>query len=97
MRLAILAKLTDDPATGCWIFAGATSGRSGKRQQHGGYGQTRVAGRNLYVHRVAFEAYMGPIPSGLVVDHLCRRQACCNPAHLEAVNLRRGNHHWETR
>src|SRR3546814_8231358 len=30
----------------------------------------------------------------LVIDHLCRNRACCNPAHMEAVtraeNLRRG-------
>src|SRR5690606_27089460 len=35
----------------------------------------------------------GPIPAGLVIDHLCGNTSCCNPEHLEAVtnaeNMRR--------
>src|SRR5690606_7471316 len=38
-----------------------------------------------YVHRVTYEAFVGPIPEGLEVDHLCRNRACCNPEHLEPV------------
>ena len=48
-------------------------------------------------HRVAYELYKGPFPTGMVIDHLCRRPACVNPNHLDAVtmqeNLRRGNHY----
>lgn len=47
-----------------------------------------------YAHRVAYEAIKGPIPEGLVIDHLCRVRWCCNPEHLEAVtneeNILRG-------
>jgi hypothetical protein len=32
-----------------------------------------------------YERYVGPIPEGLNIDHLCRVKACCNPAHLEPV------------
>jgi len=45
-------------------------------------------------HRFAYEQFIGPIPSGLTVDHLCFERRCVNPGHLEAVtneeNARRG-------
>lgn len=41
--------------------------------------------RSTSAHRRAYEVAVGAIPAGLVVDHLCRNRACCNPAHLEAV------------
>jgi hypothetical protein len=34
---------------------------------------------------VAYELAKGPIPDGLVIDHLCRVRHCVNPEHLEAV------------
>lgn len=41
-----------------------------------------------------YEAFVGPIPDGLQIDHLCRVRHCVNPAHLEPVtiaeNVRRG-------
>lgn len=43
---------------------------------------------------MAYREFVGEIPLGFTVDHLCRNRACCNPAHLEAVplleNIRRG-------
>lgn len=74
----------------CWIWPGAKTA--------GGYGQMRGGpGVKVYTHRAAYEALIGPIPEGLVLDHLCRNRACCNPAHLEpvtdAVNLERGIGH----
>lgn len=49
---------------------------------------------NLAAHRVAYRVLVGPIPDGLVLDHLCRNVLCVNPDHLrpvvERVNLLSG-------
>jgi hypothetical protein len=38
---------------------------------------------------------VGPIPRGLVIDHLCRNTICVNPDHMQVVTVRentlRGN------
>jgi hypothetical protein len=49
-----------------------------------GYG---VVYQDDRAHRVAYRLAVGPIPEGLVLDHLCRNPPCCNPAHLEPVTL----------
>ena len=52
-------------------------------------------GTTCGAHRAVYEVFYGPIPNGLVIDHLCRVRCCVNPAHLEAItqadNLRRGH------
>lgn len=67
------------------------------RTTTGGYGCFGVAGKTRRAHRVAYELTFGPIPNGLVVDHLCRVRHCVNPDHLEVVtqaeNHRRGVPH----
>ncbi len=50
-----------------------------------GYGRFRCNGRLWGAHRFAYEVTLGPIPEGLVLDHLCRNTACVNPSHLEPV------------
>jgi len=66
-----------------------------------GYGKAVVGyrghGRPIrkYAHRVMFEWWIGPVPKGLELDHLCRNRRCINPLHLEPVtraeNVRRGD------
>lgn len=55
-----------------------------------GYGRFYVPGWGAVPsHRVAVVLATGaPIPSGLDVDHLCRRTWCVKPQHLEAVERR---------
>lgn len=57
----------------CWVWTGAKQSR--------GYGNYR----GKLAHRVSYEKYVGEIPSGLTIDHLCRNRLCVNPEHLEAV------------
>lgn len=68
-------------ASGCWEWTGG--------RLPTGYGLfTRGTHDRTYSHRAAYEAFVGPIPSGMEIDHLCRNRGCCNPVHLEAVTPR---------
>lgn len=75
---------------GCWIWQ--------KRLDKDGYGAIVIDRMRFRAHRFAYEWFVGPVPVGLVLDHLCRVTSCVNPHHLEPVtsgeNTRRGvNHH----
>lgn len=58
-----------------------------------GYGQLWHGGKKWMAHRWSYEHFVGPIPDGSQIDHLCRNRKCCNPEHLEPIshdeNMRR--------
>lgn len=96
-------RLTRQQANGCWLWTGEGN--------TAGYGMFRPGpGKPRHMaHRWAYEAFTGPIPEGLEVDHACHtkdlscpggacpHRRCVNPAHLEAVsgseNTTRQRHH----
>jgi len=73
--------------TACWVWAAS--------KYSDGYGQFGVSPKHqIGSHRFAYNYWVGPIPDGLELDHLCRVRECCNPEHLEPVthkvNMLRG-------
>lgn len=67
----------------CVLWTGATV--------HNGYGVAWTGIRLIPAHRFAYQLYVGPIPDGLHLDHLCKNRRCCNPKHLQAVTLTENN------
>lgn len=89
--------IADD--SGCWLWQ--------KYLDSDGYASLKVNGKDTKAHRFSFTYFVGEIPDGLEIDHLChvaseckggaacRHRSCVNPSHLEPVttleNLLRGN------
>jgi hypothetical protein len=75
-----------DKTSTCWLWTAYCDEK--------GYGRFRLNGTMIRVHRWTYERFVGPIPDGLVIDHLCRVRNCVKPGHLEVVtdaeNWRRG-------
>lgn len=84
MNLTLGEHYRTDAKLGCWLWIKSF-------RNDCGYGQIGFweDGRNftLYAHRVSYEQFVGPIPEGLTLDHLCRNRACIRPEHLEPVTL----------
>lgn len=70
----------EEQENGCWEWQGHI--------ESNGYARFTVGDDRTGAHRWAYERYIGEIPEGLVIDHLCRNRACVNPGHLEPVTAR---------
>lgn len=62
---------------GCWLWTG--------RLSTGGYSQIT---NGTFTHRWSYQHFIGPIPKGMVVDHLCEVRHCVNPTHFAIVTQR---------
>ncbi|HGM5043037.1 TPA: HNH endonuclease signature motif containing protein [Stenotrophomonas maltophilia] len=86
-ELAFDARIRKAP-NGCWEWTGFIDRK--------GYGVLGIGHRKVCkVHRYAYQRFVGPVPDGMQLDHLCRNRCCANPEHLEPVtpqvNVVRGN------
>lgn len=86
----VLMAKVEKTTEGCWLYTGYLD--------RDGYVQLRRGGRPIRGHRFAYELFVGPIPEGMQIDHVChnrdatcndgvfcRHRRCLNPAHLEPV------------
>lgn len=73
-----------DQSGDCWLWVGAVDTWQ--------YGQLRIAGSNILVHRFSYEMHVGPIPADMQVDHrhTCPK-VCVRPAHLRLVTQKQNN------
>lgn len=69
----------------CWLWTGKTATGKYAGLHVGVKADGETIKRRISVHRLSYEAFKGPIPVGLEIDHLCRNKRCYNPDHLEAV------------
>lgn len=89
---------------GCWIWQGDKTYR--------GYGRMSVGNKSRSTHRLAYEAWVGPIPEGMLIRHTCDTPLCINPEHLipgtpkdnmqdkysrGRANMPKGDEHYETK
>ena len=82
----ILRRIRIDSKTSCWIWTGTL-----KPNGYAKIGIDRKAlgiCKTMNAHRLSYQLFIGPIPAGKELDHLCRNRACVNPTHLEPVTHR---------
>ncbi|MDP2662690.1 MAG: HNH endonuclease signature motif containing protein [Dehalococcoidia bacterium] len=90
-----LAKILPTP-NGCWEWSGGHTGFNGG---YGGYAlisiKTDVGWKSYLAHRFSYETFVGLIPEGKELDHICRNHGCVNYEHVEpvthSVNVLRGD------
>ena len=63
-----IARHVEVSECGCWIWTGYADPGNGYPKNG-----------PEWAHRLSYELHVGPIPSGLTIDHLCRTPLCVNP------------------
>lgn len=64
----------------CWRWVG--------ERNKNGYGWLKIGADRYMAHILSYEAHIGPVPEGKILDHLCHNRWCIQPKHLEPVTDR---------
>ena len=76
-----------DQTDSCWNWTAAKSNT--------GYGNFYDGEKCISAHRWSYLNFVGEIPEGRQIDHMCNNTSCVNPDHLRVVtpkeNWRRSN------
>lgn len=81
-RLLDRVRLKLDPKgtrrrSSCWHWPGQRN-----KQGYGLLWSRDAPGKKVLAHRLAYEAFLGPLPPNACVLHTCDTPSCCNPSHL---------------
>lgn len=67
-------------SNGCYVLThGRPRGRTGE------YRSVTKDSHEVAAHTAVYEWVVGPLPEGMVLDHLCKNPVCVHPDHLEPV------------
>ena len=73
-----------EKSDGCWYWTGA---------KNDGYGHFTSGGKTCLSHRYSYELVNGPVPDGLVIDHICGNRACVKPDDLRPATHKQNQEH----
>lgn len=73
----LFSKVQLDWDTGCWNWTGAIN--------KDGYGQIGLGDEIVGAHRASWRMFVGEVPEGMELDHICRNRVCVNYDHLRVV------------